>query len=181
MRNPLYLLLPLLIALGLASCNKAFQQEENGKNSYSIDISFESLDNKEYTMVLTITSASGPKDLDIKVTGKSDFTYMNNYSGTTSNGSCSFGPTRKHAEKGMRLEFSGIPLNAITGTVNLTIEFYRTKEQVAKDDYNAAMSGDLEKGLSLYSPVDCNIVYTVAGHAPNFLTGYLTINGKKLN
>ncbi len=83
--------------LGLASCNKASSQQENEtQNSYSIDISFEGDDYN--TMVMTIVSAKGPKDLDVKIKGELTYSYRG-FWGDISSKQITLWSDRKHAEK----------------------------------------------------------------------------------
>lgn len=167
---------PLLIMLlGLASCNKASNQQENEtQNSYSIDISFEGDDYD--TMVMTIVSVKGPKDLDVKIKGELTYSYRG-FFGDVSSKQITLWPDRKHAEKNMRLELKGFPPEAISGTLDMTVEFYRTKDQLGKDLMSEALSQG--EHITANSVVDCQVEYLFSGPIPSYIMGNIIINGNK--
>lgn len=177
MKRILLFLLPCLLGI-VSSCNKSGpQQENNGTNSYSVDLSFEGdgLD----SVVLTITSAMGEKDLDIKADGDYTYAWTDPFTGSLSRRSSEFGPSRKHAEKNMRIEVGRIIMKDDV-SINLTVEFLRTREQLAKDLFSADISGNLGTGISATTPVDCKVEYNVIGLLPSFVTGDITINGNRI-
>ena len=155
------------------------EQKENGKkekepNTYTVDLSFTG--DFSQIPVISITSAKGDWDLDIKVDG--NITVYYSYANPTLNDY--FGPQtqsynvlgRKHAEKDARIELYDISLIGMDGYIvtslvfDLNINFYRTRNEL---------------GGSFSQPVPCNVSYTVGGNSPSLLNGFvLNINGERI-
>ncbi len=77
----------------------------------------------------------------------------------------------------MRLVLKGLPPEAVSGTLDMTVEFYRTKDQLGKDLMSEALS--LGEHITANSVVDCQVEYTFSGPIPPYIMGNITINGSK--
>lgn len=180
------LLLLCLFTFSIVSCVKTGEKKTQTPNSYDIVFSVEK--GASITFVMTIMRAEGDMDLDFIVDGQiiNKWRYndseVNDLLGERTSQTRII-PTRKHAEPNQRVELGKIDnmdsewTSSTSLSVDLTIEFYRTKNQLAIDLYDVDITGDGKTGITLNDPVPCKIHYSYQGETDfNF-----TVNGEAIN